>query len=80
LTLDDLTLLGNNPARVLLPQGKQHLVYVFSACVPVPFVAANIRTHAKLVQAVTAQSTIDNAGTYVVLATIDIDGVSPYAD
>jgi hypothetical protein len=39
-------------------------------------VAANIRTLAKLVQAVTTQSTINHGGIYVVHATIDIDGLS----
>jgi hypothetical protein len=69
-------LLGNNPERVLLPKGKYQVVYVFSAFVPVPFVAANIRTHAKLVQAITAQSTNNPYVNYVVSATIDIDGLS----
>jgi hypothetical protein len=46
------------------------------AFIPVSFVAANIRTHAKLVQVVSAQSTINYDGTYVVPATIDIDGMS----
>jgi hypothetical protein len=41
-------------------------------------VAANIRTHAKLVQAcaATAQSTINHDGTYIAPATIDIHGLS----
>jgi hypothetical protein len=52
------------------------LLYVFSVYVPIPFVAANIRTHAKLVQAVTTQSTINQDDTYVVLSTIDMDGLS----
>jgi hypothetical protein len=39
-------------------------------------VAASTRTHAKLVQVVHAQSTINPDGTYVVPATIDINGLS----
>jgi ADP-ribose pyrophosphatase YjhB (NUDIX family) len=76
LTPHDLTLLSNNPVRVPLPEGKYQLVYVFSSFVLVPFVAANIRTHAKLVQAATAQSTINHDGTYIAPATIDIDSLS----
>jgi 8-oxo-dGTP pyrophosphatase MutT (NUDIX family) len=76
LTSDDLTLLSNNPVRVSLHEGQHWLVYVFSAYVPVPFVPTNIRTPTKLVQVVTTQSAIKLYGTYVVLATIDIDGLS----
>jgi 8-oxo-dGTP pyrophosphatase MutT (NUDIX family) len=76
LTSDDLTLLNNNLVRLSLHEGKHQLVYVFSASFPVPFVAFNIRTHAKLVQDVTTQSTIKHDGTYIVPATIDIDGLS----
>jgi 8-oxo-dGTP pyrophosphatase MutT (NUDIX family) len=76
LTCDDLTLLSNNPVRVSLPESEYQLVYVFSAYVPVPFVTAYVRTHAKLVQDVTAPSTTDLDGTYVVPATIDNDGLS----
>jgi hypothetical protein len=39
-------------------------------------VTANIRTHTKLVHGATTQSTIYHDGTYVVLVTIDIDGLS----
>jgi hypothetical protein len=49
---------------VSLHDGKHKFVYVFSSFVPVPFVAANIRTHTKLVQDVTAQSTINLDGSY----------------
>jgi 8-oxo-dGTP pyrophosphatase MutT (NUDIX family) len=76
LTYDDLTLLGsNNTIRVSLREGKHLLVYVFSAFVPVPFAASNIRAPPKLVQVVTTHSTINRGGTYVVPATIDIDGI-----
>jgi hypothetical protein len=61
---------------VSLHEGERQLVYVFSASVPVPLIAANIRTHAKLVQAITTHSTINHEGTYVVSATIDIGGLS----
>jgi ADP-ribose pyrophosphatase YjhB (NUDIX family) len=53
LTPDDLTLLNVAHVRVALPEG-QHLVYVYSACVPVPFVTSHLRTHAQLEHAVTA--------------------------
>jgi ADP-ribose pyrophosphatase YjhB (NUDIX family) len=46
LTQEDFTLLGNNPVQVSLPEGKQKLVYVFSASFPVAFMATNIRTRA----------------------------------
>jgi hypothetical protein len=67
---------SNNPVRVSLHEGKDQLVYVFSVFVPVPFVATHIRTRVKLMQAVTTHSTIIRDGTYVVPATIDIDGLS----
>jgi hypothetical protein len=77
LTLDDLTLLSNNPVRVSLPEAKYQIVYVFSLSAPVPFISANIRSHAKLMQDVTTtQWTINPYGNYIVQATIDIDGVS----
>jgi hypothetical protein len=68
--------LGNNPERLLLPKGKYQLVYVFSAFVPLHFVPVNIRTHAKLVQVVTAHSTNNPYAIYVDSATIDIVGLS----
>jgi hypothetical protein len=76
LTLNDLTVLSNNPVRVSLREGKHQRVYVFSASIPVPFAAANIHTPAKIVQDVNAQSTINHNGNYVVQAKIDIDGLS----
>jgi ADP-ribose pyrophosphatase YjhB (NUDIX family) len=78
LTFDDLTLLSDAPVRVALPERLRHLVYVFSASVPVPYVTTNLRTHAKLEQDVTstAQLTINPDGSYVVPATTDIDGLS----
>jgi hypothetical protein len=69
-------MLSDVPVRVALPEGQRQLVYVFSASVPVPYVTANLRTHAKLEQDATAQSTINSDGSYVVPATIDINGVS----
>jgi 8-oxo-dGTP pyrophosphatase MutT (NUDIX family) len=53
LTPDDLTLLSDAPLRVALPDG-QHLVYTYSASIPVPFVTSHLRTAAQLEQAVTA--------------------------
>jgi hypothetical protein len=59
-----------------LTEGQRQLVYVFSAYVPIPYVIANLRTRANLEHAVTAQSTINPDGSYVVPTTIDIDGLS----
>jgi hypothetical protein len=44
---------------------------VYSAYVPVPFVTSHLRTRAQLEQAVTAQSTINPDGFYVVPETLD---------
>jgi ADP-ribose pyrophosphatase YjhB (NUDIX family) len=76
LSLDDLTLLSDAPVHVALHEGQRHLVSVFSASFPIPCVTANLRTHAKLEHVVTAQSTINLDGSYVVPTTIDIDGLS----
>jgi hypothetical protein len=76
LTRDDLTLLSDAPVRVVLPKGQPQLVYVFSAYVPIPYVTTHLRTPAQLEHAVTSQSTINHDGSYVVPATIDIDGLS----
>jgi 8-oxo-dGTP pyrophosphatase MutT (NUDIX family) len=76
LTYDDLTLLSDAPVRIALPEGQRRLVNVFSAYVPVPYVTSNLRTPAKLEQVVTTQSTINSDGSYVVPATIEIDGLS----
>jgi 8-oxo-dGTP pyrophosphatase MutT (NUDIX family) len=76
MSLDDLTMLSDDPVRVALPRGRRQLVYVFSAYVPVPYVTSNLRTLAKLEQVMTGQSTINQDGSYVVLATNDIDGLS----
>jgi hypothetical protein len=54
LTVDDSTMLNDAPVRVALNEGQRQLVYFFSAYVPVPYVIANLRTHAKLEQLVTA--------------------------
>jgi 8-oxo-dGTP pyrophosphatase MutT (NUDIX family) len=75
LTPDDLTLLSDAPVRVALLEGQQ-LVYVYSASVPVPFVTSHLRTHAQLEQAITAQSTINPDGSYVVPETLDISGLN----
>jgi hypothetical protein len=75
LTPDDLTLLSDAPVLVALPDGQQ-LVYVYSASVPVPYVTTNLHTHAQLEHAVTAQSTINPGGSYVVPETIDVGGLS----
>jgi hypothetical protein len=69
-------MLSNNPVRVSLLVGRHQLVYVFSESVPVPYVTTNLSTHAKVVQAVTPLSTINHDGIYVVLESIDIDGLS----
>jgi 8-oxo-dGTP pyrophosphatase MutT (NUDIX family) len=75
LTRDGLTLLTDAPARVALPLGQQ-LIYVYSASVPVPYVTTHLRTPAQLEHAVTAQSTINHDGSYVVPETVDIGGMS----
>jgi hypothetical protein len=69
LTVDDLTLLSGNPVRVLLPAGQHQLVYVFSAWINVPYGIADLRTPAKVEQAVTAHSNVHYDGTIV-----DVDG------
>jgi hypothetical protein len=71
LTPDDLTFLSDAPVRVALPVG-QHIVYVYTASVPVPYVTTHLRTHAQLEQAVTAQSTINPDGSYVVPERINV--------
>jgi 8-oxo-dGTP pyrophosphatase MutT (NUDIX family) len=76
LTLDDFTVLSDALVRVALPKGQRQLVYVFSASLHVRFVTAYLRTHAQLEHVVIAQSTINPDGSYVVPATIDIDGLS----
>jgi ADP-ribose pyrophosphatase YjhB (NUDIX family) len=76
LTVDDLTLLSNNPRRVPLNVGKHKLVYIYVACVPIPHVTANLRTLATISQVVTSQSTTNPYGSYVVPSAIDIDGLT----
>jgi ADP-ribose pyrophosphatase YjhB (NUDIX family) len=75
LTHDDLTLLSDASVRVALPVGHR-LVYIYSASVPVPYVTTHLRTPAQLEHVVTAQSTINADGCYVVPETIDIGGLS----
>jgi ADP-ribose pyrophosphatase YjhB (NUDIX family) len=75
LTPDDLTLLSDALVRVALLEG-QLLVYVYSAFVPVPVATSNLRAPAPLEHAVTAQSTINPDGSYVVPETLDIGGLN----
>jgi hypothetical protein len=75
LTNDDLTLLSDAPVRVALLVGH-HLANVYSASVSVPYVTTHLHTLAQLEEAVTAQSTINPNGPYVVPETIDIGGLS----
>jgi ADP-ribose pyrophosphatase YjhB (NUDIX family) len=75
LTPDYLTLLSDGPTRVALRVG-QHLVYVYSVSVPIPYVTTHLRTLAQLEQAVTAQSTFNPDGSYVVPETIDVGGLN----
>jgi hypothetical protein len=76
LTLDDLTMLSDAPVRIALPEGQRPLVNAFSASDLVPYLTTHLRTHAQLEQAATAQWTIHADGSYVVPATIDIEGLS----
>jgi ADP-ribose pyrophosphatase YjhB (NUDIX family) len=75
LTPDDLTLLSDAHVRVALSDGQQ-LVYVYSAYIHVPYVATYLRNPAQLEQDVTAQSTINPDGSYVVSETIDVVGLN----
>jgi ADP-ribose pyrophosphatase YjhB (NUDIX family) len=75
LTPDDLTLLSGTSLRVALPVGQQ-LVYVYSASAHVPYVTTHLRTPIQLEHVVTAQSTINPDGSYVVPETIDIGGLN----
>jgi hypothetical protein len=75
LTHDHLTLLSDAPVRVALPVGHQ-LAYIYSASVPVPYVTTHLRTPTQLEHAISAQSTINAHGSYVVPETIDIGGLS----
>jgi hypothetical protein len=76
----DLALLSGNLVRVPLPlpqlAGQFHLVYVFSASIIAPYVAANLRTPTKVEQAITARSPVNRDGSYVAPATVGIDGLS----
>jgi hypothetical protein len=76
MTVDDHTMLSGNHVWVPLPDGHHHLVYIYLASVIVPYVTANLRTPIKVEHAVIAQSTVHLASSYVVPATIDIDGLS----
>jgi hypothetical protein len=75
MTPDDLTMLSDAPVRVGLPVG-QHLVYVYSASVLVPYVTTHLSPLAQLEHIVTAQSTINPDGSYVVPETIDVGGMN----
>jgi hypothetical protein len=76
LTVDDLTLLSVNPVRVPLHVGRYQLVHVVSVFVNVPYVIANLRTLAKVEHAVAAQSIVYPHDSYVISATVGIDGLS----
>jgi hypothetical protein len=56
-------------------EGQQHIAYVFSAYVPIPYVTTHLGTRAQLEHVVTAQSTINHDGSYVVPETIGIDSL-----
>jgi hypothetical protein len=58
------------------PAGKRHFVCVHSVSVAIPYANANLRTPAKVQQAVIAQSTVHHDGSYAVSAVIDINGLS----
>jgi 8-oxo-dGTP pyrophosphatase MutT (NUDIX family) len=75
LTPDDFTLLSDAQVRVALLDG-QHVVYIYAAFVPVPYVTNHLRTPTQLEQAVTAQSTINPDGSYVVPETLDVGGLN----
>jgi hypothetical protein len=68
-------MLSDALVRVALPEGQQ-LVYVYSASVPSPYMTAHLRTPLQLERAVSTQTTINPDGSYVVLETIDVDGLS----
>jgi ADP-ribose pyrophosphatase YjhB (NUDIX family) len=76
LSHDDFTMMSDAPVRVALLEVQRQLVCVFSACVPIPYVTASLHTPATVEQDVTAQSTINPDGSYVVPSMIDIDGLS----
>jgi hypothetical protein len=52
------------------------VAHIYSAYVPVPFVTSHLRTPAQLEEAVTAESTINPDGSYVVPETLDIGGLN----
>jgi hypothetical protein len=68
-------MLSDAHVRVALPEGQQ-LIYVYSASIHVLFATSHLRTPAQLEQAVTAQSTINPDGSYVVPETLDIGGLT----
>jgi hypothetical protein len=77
LTVDDRTLLSNHRVRLPLSKEKRQRVNVFSAyVVAFPFVTSNLRTPAKVEQAVRAHWTIRPNGTYIFRESIDIVGLS----
>jgi hypothetical protein len=75
LTPDDLTPFSDASVRVALPDGQQ-LIHVYSAYVLVLVVTTHLRNPAQLEQIVTALSTINPDGSYVVPETIDVGGVN----
>jgi hypothetical protein len=68
-------MLSDALVRVAIPDG-QHLVYIYSASVLVPFVTNHLHTPAQLDQVVTTQSTINPDGSYVVPEILDISGLN----
>jgi ADP-ribose pyrophosphatase YjhB (NUDIX family) len=75
LTPNDLTMLSDAPVRVAQHVG-QHLVYVYTASVPVPYITTHLRTPAQLEHVMTTQSTINPDGSYVVPETVDVGGLN----
>jgi ADP-ribose pyrophosphatase YjhB (NUDIX family) len=76
LIVDDFTLLSGNHVQVPFHDRKFQLVYVFLAMLCPVYGTRNLRTPAKVEQAVTAQSTIHSDGFCVIPTMIDIDGLS----
>jgi 8-oxo-dGTP pyrophosphatase MutT (NUDIX family) len=58
MAVQDLTMLSSADVRVPFLEGKYQLFYVYAESVHVPYVNANLRTRAKVEQAVISQSTL----------------------
>jgi 8-oxo-dGTP pyrophosphatase MutT (NUDIX family) len=76
LTVDELTILSDNPDRVPLPASQYQLARVFSAMAPLLYVNAYLRELAKVEQAVIPQLSAHHDRSYVVPTTVDIDGLA----